>query len=178
MAVGRVLVLDIGTSSVRACVFDASGTEISGCMRDLLPHSPADGLVEFDARIMAATCIELARNALAGAGPVDGVGISNQRGSTIVWDRRPGEPIGPGIGWQDLRTVGACLALREQGLRVGPNESATKLQWLLDQLPDRGAARDLCFGTVDTWIAWTLSEGTVHVTDATNAAITGMQVID
>jgi len=173
-----VLVLDIGTSSVRACVFDASGTEISGCMRDLLPHSPADGLVEFDARTMADTCVELAHDALAGMGPVDGVGISNQRGSTIVWDRRTGEPIGPGIGWQDLRTVGACLTLREQGLRVGPNESATKLQWLLDQLPDRTRARELCFGTVDTWIAWTLSEGTVHVTDATNAAITGMQVID
>ncbi len=174
----RVLVVDVGTSSVRACVFDPSGAELGASTRELLPDSPADGLVEFDARVMADTCLDLARKALADAGPVDGVGISNQRGSTIVWDRATGEPVGPGIGWQDLRTVGACLGLRAEGLRVGPNESATKLQWLLDQLPDRARARDLCFGTVDTWVAWTLSEGAVHVTDATNAAITGMQVID
>ncbi len=175
---GRVLVVDVGTSSVRACVFDAAGGEFGVCARELLPDSPADGLVEFDARVMAQTCLDVASNALADAGPVDGVGISNQRGSTIVWDRATGDPIGPGLGWQDLRTVGECLGLRAQGLRVGPNESATKLQWLLNQIPDRARARDLCFGTVDTWVAWTLSEGTVYVTDATNAAITGMQVID
>src|SRR5205814_9984580 len=100
------------------------------CARELLPDSPADGLVEFDARVMAQTCLDLARTAIADAGPVDGVGISNQRGSTIVWDRATGAPVGPGIGWQDLRTVGSCLALRAEGLRIGPNESATKLQWL------------------------------------------------
>jgi len=172
------LVVDVGTSSVRACVFDAAGEERGACAQELLPDSPAEGLVEFDARAMAQTCLDLARAVLADTGPVMGVGISNQRGSTIVWDRATGEPIGPGIGWQDLRTVGECLALQAQGVRVGPNESATKLQWLLQQLPDRARARDLCFGTVDSWVAWTLSEGSVHVTDATNAAITGLQVID
>jgi glycerol kinase len=102
------------------------------------------------------------------------VGITNQRASTIVWDRATGEPVGPGLGWQDLRTVGTCLVLREQGLRVAPNASATKLSYLLDEAdPDR--TRDLCFGTVDTWIAWTLTSGARHVTDLSNAAVTGLQ---
>ena len=92
-----------------------------------------------------------------------------------MWDRATGTPVGPGLGWQDLRTVGACLALRGDGVRVGPNQSATKVQWLLDQLDDRARAADLCFGTVDTWVAWTLSGGALHVTDATNAAVTGLQ---
>ena len=84
-----------------------------------------------------------------------------------------GEPVGPGIGWQDLRTVGTCLVLREQGIRVAPNESATKLAMLLD-LADPDRTRDLCFGTVDTWVAWTLSNGALHVTDVTNAGVTGL----
>ena len=172
----RVLVVDVGTSSVRVGVFDAAGEMQHHGERELLPDTPADGLVEFDARVMAETCLELATDALAHAGAVDAVGISNQRGSTIVWDRATGVPVGPGLGWQDLRTIGACLSLRAQGVRASPNQSATKLQWLLDQLPDRARARDLCFGTVDTWIAWTLSNATVHVTDATNAAVTGLQV--
>jgi glycerol kinase len=175
VSTGRVLVIDIGTSSIRACVLDAHGNEIGACGQELLPDSPADGLVEFDARAMADACLDLATTALDREGVVDGVGISNQRGSTIVWDPATGEPVGPGLGWQDLRTVGACLALRGEGVRVGPNQSATKVQWLLDQLPDRARASELRFGTVDTWIAWILSQGTLHVTDATNAAVTGMQ---
>ncbi len=171
----RILVIDVGTSSVRAAVFDAAGAQLESCDRELLPFSPADGLVEFDARLMADVCIELARDAMERAGAVQAVGISNQRGSTVVWDRETGEPVGPGIGWQDLRTVGACLTLRAAGVTVGPNMSATKLQWLLDQLPARGTERDLCFGTVDSWIAFVLSGGRAHVTDPTNAAITGLQ---
>jgi glycerol kinase len=175
MSTDRVLVVDVGTSSVRVGVFDAAGVAQHNVERELLPDTPAAGIVQFDARAMADTCLELATSTLAQAGPVDAVGISDQRGSTVVWDRATGEPVGPGIGWQDLRTIGACLTLRAQGVRTGPNQSATKLQWLLEQLPDRGRARDLCFGTVDTWVAWTLSQGAVHVTDATNAAITGLQ---
>jgi glycerol kinase len=170
----RVLVVDVGTSSVRASVFDETGAVVEACEQELLPDSPADGLVEFDARAMAGTCLDLARRTLERAGAVAAVGITNQRGSTIVWDRATGEPVGPGIGWQDLRTVGACLALRADGLKLGPNQSATKIQWLLDQLPERGAGRDLCVGTVDTWVAWTLSGGSVHVIDASNAAVTGL----
>lgn len=172
----RVLVVDVGTSSVRVGIFDAAGNATYSVERELLPDTPADGLVQFDAHLMAATCLELAHDALEHGGAVDGIGISNQRGSTIVWDRTTGEPVGPGIGWQDLRTVGACLTLRAQGVRSGPNQSATKLQWLLEQLPDRSRAPELCFGTVDTWVAWTLSQGRVHVTDASNAAVTGLQV--
>jgi glycerol kinase len=175
MSTDRVLVVDVGTSSVRVGVFDAAGESRHSVERELLPDSPSDGIVQFDARAMAATCLELAVAAIEHAGPVDAVGISDQRGSTVVWDRATGEPVGPGIGWQDLRTIGACLALQSQGVRVGPNQSATKLQWLLDQLDERERAAELCFGTVDTWVTWTLSGGTVHATDATNAAVTGMQ---
>jgi glycerol kinase len=122
---------------------------------------------------MAKAALECAQAALADGGPVGAVGITNQRASTIVWDRTTGEPVGPGVGWQDLRTAGMCLMLRDQGLRVAPNASATKLAFLLDMAdPDR--SRDLCFGTVDTWIAWTLSGGALHVTDLSNAAVTGL----
>jgi glycerol kinase len=172
---GRVLVVDVGTSSVRAAVVHADGSFAAGHERELLPDSPADGLVEFDAEVLASTSLELARAALAADGPVDAVGISDQRGSTIVWERATGKPVGPGLGWQDLRTIGACLALRAEGIRVGPNQSATKVMWLLEQLDDRAHASQLCFGTVDTWIAWALSDGSLHVTDATNAAVTGLQ---
>src|SRR5207244_5377473 len=104
------------------------------------------------------------------------VGIANQRASTILWDRRSGAPVGPGVGWQDLRTVAMCLALQAQGLHLAPNASATKLAFLLDLAdPDRSrsAAGELAFGTVDTWLAWRLSGGAVPVTDPGNAAVTG-----
>jgi glycerol kinase len=174
---GSVLVVDVGTSSVRAAIVRDDRTFAADVSRELLPDSPADGLVEFDADLMASACVELARAALDQGGAVDAVGISNQRGSTIVWDRATGRPIGPGLGWQDLRTVGTCLALRAQGIKLAPNQSATKLQWLLEQTSDRDA-RELCFGTVDTWVAWTLSERALHVTDATNAAVTGLVTRD
>jgi glycerol kinase len=94
-----------------------------------------------------------------------------------VWDRSSGEPVGPAISWQDLRTVVTCLMLRDQGVSLAPNESATKLAFLLD-LADPDRSRDLCFGTMDTWIVWTLSSGRLHVTDATNAAVTGLRTAD
>ena len=172
-----VLVVDVGTSGVRAGVVRPDGAVDSVHHVPVLPSSPAPGFVEFDAAAMAGAVLAVAEGALADGGPVDGVGIANQRGSTVVWDRADGVPVGPGIGWQDLRTVGTCLVLRDQGIRVAPNESATKLAMLLDMAdPERG--RDLCFGTVDTWVAWTLSGSTVHVTDATNAGITGLRTAD
>lgn len=122
---------------------------------------------------MADAALEVARAALAEGGPVAAVGIANQRASAIVWDRQTGEPVGPGLGWQDLRTVGTCLALKEQGIYLAPNESATKYAALLDEAdPER--SRDLCVGTVDSWIAWHLSSREAHVTDASNAAVTGL----
>ena len=168
-----VLVVDVGTTGVRAGVVGADGAIDHVHYVEVLPSSPAPGFVEFDAGAMASAVLEVARATLAASGPVAGVGIANQRGSTVVWDRRTGEPVGPGIGWQDLRTVGTCLVLRDQGIRVAPNESATKVSMLLDMAdPDRTG--DLCFGTVDSWVAWTLSDGALHVTDATNAGITGL----
>jgi glycerol kinase len=168
-----ILVIDVGTSGLRAAIVRPDATVEHVHYRQLLPSTPSPGFVEFDADAMARAALECANAALADGGPVDGVGISNQRASTIVWDRASGEPVGPGIGWQDLRTAGMCIVLREHGLRVAPNASATKLAFLLDMAdPDR--SRNLCFGTVDTWIAWTLSGGQLHVTDLTNAAVTAL----
>ena len=168
-----ILVIDVGTSGVRAAVVRPDTTVSFELHREVLPDSPAPGLVEFDASAMAEAALEVAGAVLADHGPVDAVGIANQRGSTVVWDRATGEPIGPGLGWQDLRTVGECLVLGAEGIRMAPNVSATKVAWLLDQFdPDR--ARDLCFGTVDSWIAWNLSGGELHITDMSNAGVTGL----
>jgi glycerol kinase len=168
-----ILVIDVGTSGLRAAVVRPDASIAVEEHRPLLPSTPEPGLVEFDANLMASTALELARRVLAQAGPVDAVGITNQRASTIVWDRSTGEPVGPGIGWQDLRTVGTCLVLQADGIHLAPNASATKIGYLLD-LADPDRTRDLCFGTVDTWLAWHLSEGAVHATDASNAAVTGL----
>jgi glycerol kinase len=172
-----ILVIDVGTSGLRAAVVRPDASIAVEQHRELLPDTPAPGLVEFDAARMAEVALEVARAVLAEGGPVDAVGIANQRASTIVWDRATGAPVGPALGWQDLRTIGTCLVLQAEGLGVPPNASATKVAHLLDEAdPDR--SRDLCVGTVDTWIAWHLSEGALHVTDATNAAVTGLQHSD
>ena len=169
--------VDVGTSGVRAAVVRPDGAVEHVRSRPVLPSSPVPGFVEFDAAAMAAAALGVAREALAAGGPVEAVGVANQRASTVVWDRATGEPVGPGVGWQDLRTVGTCLVLAGQGLRLSPSASATKLAFLLD-LADPERTRDLCFGTVDAWVAWTLSQGTLHVTDATNAGVTGMVLPD
>jgi glycerol kinase len=177
MTHGKLLVIDVGTSSLRAAVVDRASTVGTVHSRPLLPDSPAPGLVEFDGAVMAAAVLELAAAALADGGPVDAVGITNQRASTLVWDRATGEPVAPGLGWQDLRTIGTCLVLAAEGIRLAPNLSATKIPDILDRVdPDR--SRDLCVGTVDSWVAWTLSEGALHVTDPTNAALTGLRTVD
>jgi glycerol kinase len=175
------LVVDVGTSGVRAAIVRPDATVEHVHHRPVLPDSPAPGLVEVDAELIAEAVLELAAAALAGGGPVAGVGIANQRATTVVWDRATGKPVAPGIGWQDLRTVITCLTLQEHGLRLSPTMSATKLAAILDQVdPDRAraAAGELCFGTVDSWVAWTLSGGpageALHVTDPTNVAVTGL----
>lgn len=168
-----ILVIDVGTSGLRAAAVRPDASVAQEIHRPLLPSSPEPGLVEFDASEMASTALEMARAVLAEVGPVAAVGIANQRASTIVWDRATGEPVGPGIGWQDLRTVGTCLVLQAEGIHVAPNASATKVAHLLD-LADPDRTRDLCVGTVDTWLAWHLSDGAIHATDASNAAVTGL----
>ena len=172
-----ILVVDVGTSGVRGAVVrpDASVEHIHHVA--VLPDTPFPGLVEFDPAAMADAVLDVAARSLADGGPGDAVGIANQRASTILWDRATGVPVGPGLGWQDLRTVGTCLELQSQGIRVAPNASATKLASLLDTAdPDRSRSErgELAFGTVDTWVAWTLSGGRLHVTDASNAGVTGL----
>lgn len=174
---GRVLVVDAGTSGVRAAVVtgDAEVTHVH--YEEVLPSTPMQGFVELDPLALAAAALEVSRAALADVGTVSAVGIANQRATTILWDRATGEPVGPGVGWQDLRTVGTCLQLAGEGIRVAPNTSATKLGFLLD-LADPERQGDLCFGTVDAWLAWVLSEGTLHVTDPSNAAVTDLLLPD
>jgi glycerol kinase len=170
-----VLVIDIGTTGVRAAVMHGDGSLGDVQYRRLPPSTPFPGLVEFDPVQLGDAAIELAEHALAGHGAaVAAVGVTTQRASTVVWDRATGEPVGPGLGWQDLRTVIACITAKaEHGLALAPNQSATKLAAILDQF-DPSRSRDLCFGTVDTWLAWRLTGGQVHVTDRSNAAVTGM----
>jgi glycerol kinase len=172
-----ILVVDVGTSGVRGAVVRPDATVGHIHHVAVLPDTPFPGLVEFDPTAMAEAVLEVARRSLADGGPVDAVGIANQRASTIVWDRATGVPVGPGLGWQDLRTVGTCLELQAQGIRVAPNASATKVAALLDLAdPDRARSElgELAFGTVDTWVAWTLSGGRLHITDASNAGVTGL----
>ena len=178
-----VLVIDVGTTGVRAAVMHADGTLDGLRYQHLPPSSPFPGLVEFDAAELAATSIGLAAASLAAhGGPVTGVGITTQRASTVVWRRSTGQPVGPALGWQDLRTVLACImAKAEHGFAFAPNQSATKVAWLLDTYdPDRAEAEagDLCFGTVDTWLVWVLTGGAAHVTDRSNAAVTGLLLPD
>jgi glycerol kinase len=180
---GSVLVVDVGTSGVRAAIVRPDATVEHVHHAHVLPDTPGPGLVEFDAANMADAALTVAGTALAEGGPVDAVGIANQRASSIVWERATGKPVAPGIGWQDLRTVGTCLVLQAEGIRLAPNASATKVMAILDDVdPERSRAErgDLLFGTVDSWVAWTLSGGSaagrdaLHVTDATNAAVTAL----
>jgi glycerol kinase len=173
-----VLVIDVGTSGLRAAVVDGGGAVHALEYRPFPPSTPFPGLVEFDGEAMADAVLDVATRSLAAAGPVAAVGISNQRASTLVWDRSTGKPIGPGLGWQDLRTVFDCITAKaDHGLALAPNQSATKVAWLLNNIAGAGD-RDLCFGTVDTWVAWVLSRGAVHVTDPSNAAVTGLLSAD
>jgi glycerol kinase len=177
----RTLVIDIGTSGLRAAVITDDATVTGLHHEEFAPSTPAPGLVEFDAEAMWDAVLRVATAAMAGAG-VDAVGITNQRASTVGWRRSTGRPIGPAIGWQDLRTVGDCIMARiNHGLALAPNQSATKVAWMLaNHLPDDAARADddLMFGTVDTWITWKLSGGSAHVTDHTNAAVTGLTIAD
>ncbi len=168
-----VLVVDVGTSGLRAAVVEPDLSVNHVAYRAFPPDTPFPGLVEVDAVRLGQLAVEVASASLAAGGPVEAVGITNQRATSVVWDRATGEPVGPALGWQDLRTIVECLTLAGQGLRFAPNQSATKLAWLLDTY-DRERERDLCFGTVDTWLAWVLSGGAVHVTDRSNAAVTGL----
>ena len=185
----HILALDEGTTSARAIVFDGDGTVCAVAQQEIRQLYPHPGWVEQDPREIWAAQSGVAVEALALAGlrPGDlaGIGIANQRETTIIWDRESGEPIAPAIVWQDRRTASECDHLRADGHedmireRTGlvPDAyfSGTKIAWLLDHVPGaraRAEAGDLAFGTVDTWLVWQLTGGRVHVTDTTNASRT------
>jgi glycerol kinase len=168
-----ILVIDVGTSGVRAAMVDGSARITHERYAETLPDIPAPGLVEFDAARYADVALGLAREVLAEAGHADAVGISTQRASAVVWDRATGEPVAPAQSWQDLRTLGHCLMLGASGYRVAPNHAATKYADIWNAVdPERN--RDLCVGTVDSWLVWRLTDGAHHVTDATNASVSGL----
>ena len=174
-----ILVVDVGTSGVRGAVVRPDAAvehvhHVPGPAR----HARSPAWSSSTARPSPRPSLEVAA-AQPGRRRPGGrrSGIANQRASTLVWDRATGEPVGPGLGWQDLRTVGTCLELQAEGIRLAPNASATKLAAILDHVdPDRARAErgDLAFGTIDTWVAWILSGGALHVTDASNAGVTGL----
>jgi glycerol kinase len=172
-----ILVIDVGTSGVRSAVVHPDASISHEHHSEVLPDAPRAGLVEFDAARMAGAVLDVARRSLSEHGPVEAVGVATQRASSVVWDRATGQPLAPGLGWQDLRTVGDCLMLQADGLRFAPNQSATKFTHLLG-LVDPERSKDLCIGTVDSWIVWTLTEGAAHVTDVSNAAVTGLMHSD
>ena len=169
-----VLVIDVGTTGVRAAVVTEHGTVSDLHYEKFAPSSPSPGLVEFDADRLGELCLLLATKAISEVGPVSCVGITNQRASTIAWDVSTGNAIAPAIGWQDLRTVGQCIEARaKHGIAVAPNQTATKAQWLLQQV-DKSTRSRIRFSTVESWVAHVLSNGSIHVTDHTNAAVTGL----
>ena len=169
-----ILVIDAGTSGIRALLVEDDGRVHAERYAETLPDSPAAGLVEFDAAEYASTAIRLACELLEERdATVDAVGISSQRASAVVWDRQTGRPVAPAQGWQDLRTIGDCLTLMAEGHPVAPNQTATKAADIRNNVdPDR--SRDLCVGTPDSWLIWCLTEGRSHLTDASNAAVTGL----
>ncbi|MDU7588401.1 MAG: FGGY family carbohydrate kinase, partial [Acidovorax sp.] len=184
-----LLALDQGTSSSRSIVFDAHGHIVAQAQQELPQIYPQPGWVEHDPMLIWRTQLATARKALAQAGiaarDVRALGITNQRETTVLWNRKTGEPVHHAIVWQDRRAEPACAQLRAQGhadaiqaktgLLIDAYFSGTKLQWLLDNVPGARAAAErgeLAFGTVDSWLIWQLTGGQRHVTDVSNASRT------
>ena len=184
-----LLALDQGTSSSRSIVFDADGHIVAQAQQELTQIYPQPGWVEHDPQEIWRTQLATARDALAKAGiqasAVRAVGITNQRETTVVWNRATGLPIHHAIVWQDRRAEPTCVALRERGLTptiqaktgllIDAYFSGTKLKWILDHVPgarQQAANGELAFGTVDSWLIWRLTGGSVHATDVSNASRT------
>jgi glycerol kinase len=184
-----LIAIDQGTTSTRAIVFDAGLTPLSLSQRELHQIYPAPGLVEHDPEAIWSDTVATVRDALAQAGlaarDIAAIGITNQRETTVIWDRATGKPIHNAIVWQDRRTAAFCGLLRESrneseiadktGLLLDPYFSASKIAWLLEHVPGARAAAKagkLAFGTVDSFLLWRLTGGKVHATDASNAART------
>jgi glycerol kinase len=184
-----VLALDQGTTSSRSILFDHGGRIVAVAQREFTQHFPQPGWVEHDAdeiwATQSATIAEVLARAHASAADVAAIGITNQRETTVLWDRRTGRPVAPAIVWQDRRTADRCEKLKGAGhepraaaitgLRLDPYFSGTKLSWLLDHVPGaraRAERGELAFGTIDSWLAWQLTDGESHVIDVSNASRT------
>ncbi len=183
-----ILAIDQGTTSTRAILFDTAFRPVASAQQEFPQHFPRPGEVEHDPEDLWTTTVAVCRQAIEAAGSGSGlaaVGITNQRETTVVWERSSGRPITNAIVWQDRRTAPLCQRLRQEGhdalvaertgLIIDPYFSGTKIAWILENVPGARAAAqngDLLFGTVDSWLIWRLTGGRVHVTDATNAART------
>lgn len=182
-----VLALDQGTTSSRAILFDENGAARAVAQREFRQIFPQPGWVEHDPHEIWTSQLAVAREALAqvDAREVAAIGITNQRETTVVWDKRTGEPIHNAIVWQDRRTAEFCDRLKRDGLEtqiaaktglvIDAYFSATKVRWILENVPgarERAEAGELAFGTVDSWLVWKLTRGAAHITDVTNASRT------
>ena len=184
-----LMVIDQGTTSTRAVLFDERAQILEFSQREFKQYYPSSGWVEHDAEEIWTTTIEVCRDVLQRtaieANQIAAMGITNQRETTVIWDRDTGKPIAKAIVWQDRRTAEQCRVLREAGnepsiqdktgLLLDPYFSASKIQWLLDRVPgarQKAEAGKLAFGTVDCYLLWKLTEGKSHYTDATNASRT------
>ncbi len=184
-----LLSLDQGTTSSRAIIFDRSGTPVAKAQTEFAQIFPSPGLVEHDAKEIWATQLTVAQEVLSIAGlkatEVSAIGITNQRETTVIWDRATGEPVGNAIVWQDRRTADFCQKLAEEGhggriqeitgLIVDAYFSGSKIRWMLDHLTgvrERAERGELAFGTIDSWLVWNLTGGRLHLTDASNASRT------
>ncbi len=187
---GFILSIDQGTSGSKANIFDRSGAVIAGSFREVVQYYPRQGWVEQDPEEIWSTTIQAVANAIKDAriSPEDiiSVGISNQRCTTVLWNKRSGDAIGRAIIWQDRRTQAICDRFstadaaemeKRNGVGLFPNCSSTKIRWLLEEdgmVQKTLARRELLFGTIDSWLIWKLTGGAVHVTDHSNASATGL----
>ena len=184
-----IMALDAGTTSNRCIIFDKEGRICSVAQKEFTQHFPQPGWVEHDADEIFSTQLEVAQQAMANigatAGDIAGIGITNQRETTIVWNKLTGRPVYNAIVWQCRRTADLCDELREAGLTesvrgktglvIDPYFSGTKIRWILDHVPgarEQAERGELLFGTVETWLIWKLTDGAVHVTDYSNASRT------
>lgn len=186
-----LLAIDQGTTSSRAIIFDDKGVQVSSAQQEFHQYFPKDGWVEHDALEIWDSAIAVCRRALKDSGlsaqDLAGIGITNQRETTVIWDRKTGQPIHHAVVWQDRRTASLCTKLKQDGyetmvvdrtgLLIDPYFSATKIAWLLDNVDgarQRAEQGELAFGTVDSWLLWNLTKGRSHCTDATNASRTAL----
>jgi glycerol kinase len=182
-----LLAIDQGTTSTRAILFDTDGAVVHEARRELRQIYPRPGWVEHDPEEIWQAVVTTCREAIAAAGtrPIVAIGITNQRETTVLWERASGRPVGNAIVWQDRRTAGVCDKWRAAGLAdpvaattglvIDPYFSASKIRWLLDEVPGlagRARAGEIAFGTIDSFLLWRLTGGRLHATDVTNASRT------